>query len=207
MGSIFGRTGVEEPTYSVLHKASTGYEVRQYPAYFIAEVPHSNDGNDFRALARYIGVFGVPENEPRKPLAMTAPVLMDPTSTSSSSNGQKIAMTAPVINTAKTMSFVLPFELKDLNDVPKPRNPRVQIKQSNERTVAVDTFSGWYSDEVGQQRFAALCENLKKDGIIGEDEVPSWSVAQYHPPYTLPFFRRNEIWVDVNKDKIRVGKL
>ena len=206
MGAVFGRTGVKEPTYSVLFKSSANYEVRQYQKYFIAEVPHRNDGNDFRTLARYIGVFGQPENEPRKPLAMTAPVLMDPTSTTSNSNGQQMAMTAPVINTDKTMSFVLPFELKELSDVPKPRDPRIKIKQSNGRTVAVDSFSGWYSDAVGQERFTALCEKLKKDGIIGENEVPNWSVAQYHPPFTIPFFRRNEIWVDVNKDKIQVGK-
>jgi hypothetical protein len=24
-----------------------------------------------------------------------------------------------------------------------------------------------------------------------------WQVAQFHPPFTLPFLRRNEIWIDL----------
>ena len=92
MGIVFGMTGTKEPAYSLVTKAAAGYEVRQYQKYFIAEVPHSKDGNgdDFRALAKYIGVFGTPENVPKKPMAMTAPVLMDPSS--SSNGGQKMAM-------------------------------------------------------------------------------------------------------------------
>lgn len=211
MGIVFGRTGTKEPTYSLLTTATAGYEVRQYQKYFIAEVPHSKDGNgdDFRTLAKYIGVFGTPENVPKKPMAMTAPVLMDPSSSGSSSidgsgSGQKIAMTSPVLQTDKTMSFVLPFEYQNLEEIPKPSNSQVQIKEANARTVAVDCFSGWYSDNVGQERFTALCEKLKKDGILDENDVPNWSVAQYHPPFTLPFLRRNEIWIDVNKNKVKV---
>ena len=207
MGIVFGMTGTKEPTYQLLTKATSGYEVRQYQKYFIAEVPHSKDGkgDDFRTLARYIGVFGTPENEPKKALAMTAPVLMDPQS-SSSSGGTKMAMTAPVIETDKTMSFVLPFEFQEMKEIPKPTDSQVQIKEANERTVAVDCFSGWYSDSVGQDRFTVLCDKLKKDGILSENEVPNWSVAQYHPPFTLPFLRRNEIWVDVNKNKVKINE-
>ncbi len=41
------------------------YEIRRYPPFFVAEVVTSeNELNDsFRELARYIGVFGTPENE------------------------------------------------------------------------------------------------------------------------------------------------
>ena len=206
MGIVFGMTGTKEPSYSLLTKAASGYEVRQYQKYFIAEVPHSKNGNgdDFRVLAKYIGVFGTPENVSKKPMAMTAPVLMDPSS--SSNGGQKMAMTSPVLQTDKTMSFVLPFEFQHLEEVPKPSNSQVQIKEAVERTVAVDCFSGWYSDDVGQERFTTLCEKLKKDGILDENDIPNWSVAQYHPPFTLPFLRRNEIWIDVNKNKVNVDQ-
>lgn len=62
MGIVFGRTGTKEPTFKLLRSAP--YEIRVYPPYFVAEVQASEDSvNDsFRELAKYIGVFGEPEN-------------------------------------------------------------------------------------------------------------------------------------------------
>ena len=196
MGIVFGSTGAKEPAFQVLAKYS-GYEVRQYPQIFIAEVKSSGNGDDFRTLAKYIGVFGKPENVAAQPMAMTAPVLMDP------DEGQTLAMTAPVINTAKTMSFVLPFEFKDLQEIPKPSNEAVTIRACPERVVAVEVFSGWYTDDIGQQHLGGLCEKLRRDGLLSDATEPNWSVAQYHPPFTIPFLRRNEVWVDVKKEAVK----
>ena len=69
MGMVFGRTGVKEPSYSVL-KSFGNFEVRKYPAVLTASVVTNDPTNSkaveanqaFRVLAKYIGVFGKPEN-------------------------------------------------------------------------------------------------------------------------------------------------
>ncbi|KAH0930474.1 hypothetical protein HID58_016201 [Brassica napus] len=91
MGMVFGKIVVETPKYTV-SKSGDGYEVRQYPPAVSAEVTYDpsefkgdRDGG-FQVLAKYIGVFGKPENQK---IAMTAPVV--------TTEGEKIAMTSPVI--------------------------------------------------------------------------------------------------------------
>jgi hypothetical protein len=92
MGIVFGITGCEEPKFLslVASSASKGvYQVRQYEPYFIAEAVGCSGGvggedQSFRVLAKYIGVFGTPENVSKAPMAMTAHVVftaIDPTPT------------------------------------------------------------------------------------------------------------------------------
>jgi hypothetical protein len=206
MGIVFGFTGTKEPVYIVVQSyvaSATRFEVRRNPNYFIAEVPMSNDqGNDNKAfgiLAKYIGVFGKPENEASQSLAMTSPVIMQP------KESRALAMTSPVIQTTETMSFVLPFDLKSLADVPVPKDARVQIREIPAKTIAVSKFSGWYSPHVGVKMFNKLVEALKEKGLLDQSTSDAnivWSVAQYHPPFTIPFFRRNEIWIEINEERV-----
>ena len=91
IGMVFGKIVVETPKYTVA-KSGDGYEVREYPPAVSAEVTYDpsefkgdKDGG-FQVLAKYIGVFGKPENQK---IAMTSPVV--------TTEGEKIAMTSPVI--------------------------------------------------------------------------------------------------------------
>ena len=152
MGIVFGVTGTKEPTYTIISNAE-GYQLRAYQSYFIAEVPSAQqNGDDFRTLAKYIGVFGTPENILQRPIDMTAPVLLDP------NINKKLAMTSPVISGDKKMAFVLPFDFKDLAEIPKPTNERVKIKSIPEKLVAVKSFSGSYSDNIGEEQLQNLCK-------------------------------------------------
>ncbi|RYH16089.1 hypothetical protein EON65_30675, partial [archaeon] len=65
MGQVIGITGVQEPPYMGLLPANLGYEIRLYQPIFVAEVPMNgpNSNQAFMSLAKYIGVFGTPENE------------------------------------------------------------------------------------------------------------------------------------------------
>jgi hypothetical protein len=176
---------------------SSGYEIRSYSQYFIAEVPQTpgGDGPAFQTLAKYIGVFGDPQNQAHQPMAMTAPVLLEPI------KSQKIAMTSPVVQQADTMAFVLPFEFTKIEQIPVPTDKRVKIRAIPKRILAVKGFSGWYSVAEGMRQLHSLTQMLKTDKLIKEDSGDNdlnWSVAQYHPPFTIPFLRRNEIWIELD---------
>ena len=64
-------------------------------------------------------------------------------------------------------------------------------------TGAVIRFSGWANAEKADEHWQKLREFLIKGGIeiVGEP-----TLNQYDPPWTLPFLRRNEIIVPVNRD-------
>ena len=211
MGIIFGMTGTKEPVYKLI-SMSTSYEIRFYQPYFIAEVKSSIDGSDvnssFQTLAKYIGVFGTPENLKRHSIAMTAPVITKP---------EKIAMTSPVItqsNQDEVMQFVLPSDYTSLEQIPIPSNKRVAIKSIPSKLVAVTKFSGSYSKDYFDKKLKELYEHILADSLVPEydqDLAPpidnskgdittlKWNAAQYHPPFTIPFLRRNEVWIELCK--------
>jgi hypothetical protein len=146
MGIIFGKTGTQEPSFILLSKLaktpSYNYQVRSYEPYLIAEVEKlpGKEGDGFRTLAKYIGVFGKPENEGSVPMAMTSPVIGEPT---------KLSMTSPVVDEMGSMSFVLPFSFTKIDQLPVPTDKRITLKEIPRRILAVVSFSGWYSQAEG----------------------------------------------------------
>lgn len=205
MGMVLGRISEEMPAHTVLARAST-YEVRRYARSVVAECSYGaggwgggDDGSPFGALARYIGVFGKPQNDKEK-IAMTAPVLVTP---------EPIAMTAPVLvspgaegQATHTMAFVLPAsKYSSIADAPKPLDPRVTLRQLPERMQAVRTFSWNFRPEAAKKNLDILLDDLAKDGCWaverGADGQPRWQAAGYNPPFALPFMKRNEVLVDV----------
>jgi hypothetical protein len=110
MGSVIGSIREETPKFRVLEQFSDPIqcELRQYDSKVLATYTYDpsieDNGKAFNALARYIGVFQVPENTARstssetgpEKIAMTAPVLMGST-TPTTAKPEKIAMTAPVL--------------------------------------------------------------------------------------------------------------
>ncbi len=200
MGIVFGITGCEEPAFKSLRTTET-YDIRLSQPYFVAEAFETpgNSDSSFKILAKFIGVFGTPENVKKQAMAMTAPVINEP---------KKIAMTAPVINSKdEVMSFVLPSNLKTLADIPQPTDERVRIREVPQRVLAVKKFSGWYSDEEATKQREALKKSLEADQLVRDGEAFEWSVAQYHPPFTLPFLRRNEMWIYLDEKNEKVKEL
>jgi hypothetical protein len=185
---------VAEPAYTVVEKKG-GYEIRLYASYIEARfeaqgeyVKAQNAG--FRILAGYI--FG--GNTTKTSVAMTAPVIETP------AVSQSIAMTAPVVesespsgNASRVISFIMPAEYT-LATLPKPNDSRIQLVEVPAHTTAVLRYSWYTNGERVANMKAKLLEYLRRDGV---HVVGSPRGAQYNPPWTAPFMRRNEILVDI----------
>jgi hypothetical protein len=206
MGVIFGKMTIEEPAFKVVLKNSRGfpYEVRTYGTRFVAETDNSSGNMAFSILAKYIGVFGSPENEALESISMTSPVVkMD-------SKTVAIAMTAPVVksneNGRQVMQFMLPAKYDSLRKIPKPTNSAVSIREIPPATGAVHQYSGTYSDTVARTKVMELALQLREqDGIEGMTEeyaMQNHLWFGYNPPFTLPPFRRIEVWLPLTPRQV-----
>ena len=178
----------EEPAFTVvLHEGD--FEVRDYPALVVAEVVVTGDQKEsanrgFRLLAGYI--FG--GNTRQQSIAMTAPVAQRRA-------GEKIPMTAPVTQTQREGAWVVRFTMPhdySLATLPKPNDPSVQLKNVPPYRVAVVRFSGW-ADQRDFDAKAAILGDFMKSHRLRAAGPPS--LAQYNPPWTLWFMRRNEVMI------------
>jgi len=183
---------VEEPSFkTILHEGD--FEVRDYPALIVAEVTVTGGQKEaaskgFRLLAAYI--FG--GNKQSQKIAMTAPVVQERI-------GEKIPMTAPVTQTKKSSAWVVRFIMpagSSLDTLPVPNDPQVQLHALAPARFAVLRFSGLAKEDEVATKTAELM-NLLKTNHLNSTEVPS--LAQYNPPWTLWFLRRNEVMIRLDQ--------
>ena len=186
---------IDEPTYTVLQKTDV-FEVRKYAPYLVAEVlvpgPASEAGSQgFKLLGGYI--FG--RNKGERKLAMTAPVTQTPASAPPVAT--KLEMTAPVTQAAAPGGFLVQFVMpKDytLATLPEPLDAAVKLREVPGNTVAVIRFSGTWAQSTYNAQLETLRAALAEAGIATEGEPIS---SRYNSPFSLPFLRRNEIWLHV----------
>lgn len=180
----------EEPPFTVT-LAKGAFEVRDYPALVAAEVSVGGQRRDaaskgFRLLAGYI--FG--GNTRKQRIAMTAPVTQAP------SGGEKIAMTAPVLLSGGgpwTIRFIMPRG-SALDTLPTPNNPAVKLRELPPSRVAVIKFSGLAKQADVDAKTQLLSQFIKAQQLQATGPA---SLAQYDPPWTLWFMRRNEVMIPV----------
>jgi hypothetical protein len=122
---------------------------------------------------------------------MTAPVMQ--------SVGDKIAMTAPVTQSAQGSKWLIRFTMPKpytKATLPKPNDERITFVEIPARRVAVLRFSSMWTDSALNARKEELQALLKAKGLkpVGEP-----SFAFYDPPWKPYFWRRNEILQDIKK--------
>lgn len=194
--SVFGnRSGYEQPGYKVVESLGESTEVRAYEPRVAAEARVENEDLDegrdaaFRLLFDYI----TGSNRTDAKIAMTVPV-------ESADTSEKIAMTAPV-ESSRTgdnrvyMRFFLPAKY-DRETAPKPLDPRITIVDVPVQTVAVLRFSGVGGEDSVAAKKRELLHSLKSTAWRPLSDAV---VYFYDPPWTLPFFRRNEVVVAVGR--------
>lgn len=200
---------IEEPSYDVL-QASGAFEIRRYQPMLVAETVVEGDMDEasnkgFRLIADFIfGNNQVPGSDERAKIAMTVPVTVEPQSS-------KIAMTAPVTveplaDDANPIAarrwrihFVMP-RAYSLQDIPKPRNEAVQLREVPAKYVVVHTYSWLNTASRVQQKTLETLQwahdrSLK---VLGAPQL-----ARYDPPWTPPMFKRNEIMVEISPEGLR----
>lgn len=191
--SLFGIHHYETPEYKVLLKEGNK-EIRRYQPYIVAKTTVKGDfdeaqGTAFRILAGYI--FG--DNEKKQKIAMTGPVVQKTTPES-----EKIAMTGPVVQRPGEEGWVMTFMMPSaytLQNLPEPKDKRVRFEVIPSKVLAAIRYS-WYGTKSRNE------ENTRElqDWLAGLNEykaVSSPMYAGYNPPWTLPFFRHNEMMIEV----------
>ncbi len=180
---------IEEPKFKVISQVDE-IEIRQYEPMLVAETLVNSDfeksgSQAFRILADYI--FG--NNQSQTKISMTAPVTQ--------SSSEKIEMTAPVGMSKKGEGYLIQFTMPQkyiLATIPKPNDPRVQLREIPARKIAVFGYSGSWSEERYQDKLSYFKDLLQKNKLksVGEPVF-----ARFNSPFMIWFLRRNEIWIQL----------
>jgi hypothetical protein len=110
--------------------------------------------------------------------------------------GQKIAMTAPVLQETRgeethTVSFVLPAGMT-IADVPLPSNARVSTKHVAAHEAAVMKFGGGWNGDRFQENGDILQKKVHEAGLTAVGNV---YYARFDPPWKPWFLKRNEVLI------------
>jgi DNA gyrase inhibitor GyrI len=184
-------SNVEQAKYNVIETHGS-IEIREYAPMIVAEVSVSGDREKaisagFRLIADYI--FG--NNISSQKVAMTAPVIQQPT--------EKIAMTAPVTQQGSKEDWVVRFVMPSsytMQSLPKPNNPEVNLKEITGKQFAVIRFSGLAKLKSLQKHTKELKAFIQAQNLQAVSEA---TYAFFNPPWTLPFLRRNEVMIEINR--------
>ena len=110
---------------------------------------------------------------------------------------EDLAMTTPAITTMHdgtyTMAFVMPPG-RSIGSLPAPDDPRITLREAPERRVAVLTFNGRFTRHNVERHERELLRQVVDAGLVTRGSV---GFAGYDSPATLPFLRRNEVWIEI----------
>jgi effector-binding domain-containing protein len=81
-----------------------------------------------------------------------------------------------------------------LETLPTPNNSDVTLKPMSTKKVAVLRYTGYTPEAKVESKKAELLKYLERDN---KEIVSDISSAQYNPPLSFPFVRRNEIIVEI----------
>ncbi|KXX64151.1 heme-binding protein [Marichromatium gracile] len=174
----------EQPAYTLIEQ-QRGFELRRYPPLLVAEVEVEGTfdavgGRAFRLLADYI--FG--NNQGSRKIAMTAPVTQQPSG-----------------EARYRISFIMPAHFTR-ETLPRPNDGRVHIREIPARLVAAHRYSGGWGEGRYREHESQLLAAVQGAGL---SPVGTPIYARYNSPFSLPFLRRNEVLVEVERVPTALG--
>jgi hypothetical protein len=166
----------EQQPYEILAKHGE-IELRHYPAYVLVQAKGRGEfmraGNSaFNPLLSYIS--------------------------GNNAGGQKIAMTAPVLQASEStdehiVSFVMPADFK-VDSAATPLSKQLQVVPVSEHYAAAIRFKGSWDAE----RFEAMGQELmRKVRELGLQPLGDVYWARFDPPFKPGFMKRNEALVKI----------
>ncbi len=178
-GCKLTRAGYESAGYKVVRR-SGAFEIRDYPALTLISTlmgaRRPTDDDSFMKLFRYIGGA----NEAEVKIAMTTPVFSDQGGTN------------------RQMSFVVPKKVAAAG-APKAQRDDITVQTRPAGRYAVYRFSGSRGTERAASARQTLAEWIAAEKLqsIGEPQM-----ANYDPPFTPAFLRRNEMMMRVKEESM-----
>jgi hypothetical protein len=110
---------------------------------------------------------------------------------------EKLGMTTPVtsryVEGDTRIAFMMPISRTSAS-LPEPEDDRIEIVEVPPRRVAVLAFRGGRRNKLIDKKLAELRRLVTKAGLSPKGE-PIY--AGFDPPWTLPFLRRNEVWIEI----------
>jgi effector-binding domain-containing protein len=184
----------EEPDFKIISEEGD-FQIREYDPKIISQVEVVGDFEEasskgFKLLADYIFGNNLLDGVSKK-ISMTTPVEMSPLA-------DNLLMTSSImdnqINNKWSINFVMPQEYS-LDTLPKPNNSQVKIIKVPKEKYAVIVFSGLVRESSYAEKVKLLSNYLEENGLKQQSAI---KIARYNPPWTLPFFRRNELMVRID---------
>jgi len=190
---FFGIRLGDEAHYTLM-KSEGPFEIRHYDPMTVASLFLRRDyehalEEGFLRLANHI--FGRNHGHPESVPRWASPSVNDQA---------RMEMVAPVLqenlDTGWKISFILPPDY-NLKTAPLPDDPEIVLSREPTRMMAVMRYSGVNDD----QAFAKKSEDLRT-WLRQHPEYRAISnpvAAEYDGPLTLPFLRRNEVQIRVER--------
>lgn len=195
MGSVLGSIKEEESARFEVVGLDGDVEIRRYHAMVVAEteIDPADTSAAFKTLASYYGVIGSPANRGklRNDRSSTGPPV-------------SIDMTVPVLrsvnaNGAPIMAFVLPpRRFPTLSRAPNPTNEKVALREVGEHYRAVIRYTGASTYQNDRDVARVIIDSVRKNSRVELANGTRFSRASFNSPFSLPFWRTNEVHVDVN---------
>jgi SOUL heme-binding protein len=184
--------GLEKPSYTV-RRTYSGFEVRKVEAFSTISatgpLETTEMNRQFMTLFNYIDGANTTATD----------TSLLPASIQQGKDGQKIAMTIPVLETrdsaTATLSFVVPAETVR-NGAPTPLSANVRVTKNKERSYVVKTLWGPVWKGRLENAKIALLDSMREEGIPPEPGTAP-TVAYYNPPFSPPWMMKTEVWVPV----------